>query len=211
MSERADLSSGARLPRGRHGLSREQVHAAQRQRMLFAIAEAMTRKGYVGTTVADVIKGAGVSRETFYEQFSSKLDCFLAAFDTAADLLMAELAALTEVDGTPIERFEAAFTRYLDALADQPAFARVFLVEVFAAGAEAIDRRIALQERIVDALVELLDVETEAGRFACELLVAGTGSLVTGPLVADDLDGVRALRAPVVHLVGRVLATRPVT
>lgn len=187
------------------------MHAAQRQRMLVSIAEAMTRKGYVGTTVADVIKGAGVSRETFYEQFPSKLECFLAAFDTAADLLMAELDGLLDLDGPPLERFEAAFARYLDALADHPAFARVFLVEVYAAGADAIDRRIAFQARIIDALVDLLEVETDAGRFACELLVAGTGALVTGPLVADDLAGVRALHGPVVHLVGRVLATRPVT
>lgn len=177
--------------------------------MLISIAEVMTRKGYVGTTVSDVIKGAGVSRETFYEQFPSKLECFLAAFDAAAELLFVELAGVLEVEGAPLERFEAAFTRYLDALADQPAFARVFLVEVYAAGAVAIDRRMALQSRIIDALLELLSVETDQGRFACELLVAGTGALVTGPLVADDLDGVRALRQPVVDLVGRVLATRP--
>jgi AcrR family transcriptional regulator len=198
-----------RLPRGRHQLSREQVHEAQRGRMLLAIAEAMSRKGYVNTTVADVITGARVSRETFYQQFSSKLDCFLAAFDAAADLLMAEVGDVLRLDGTPLQRFEAALLRYLDALAAQPAFARVFLVEVYAAGADAIDRRIALQGRIVDSLVDLLDAHTEAGRFACELLVAGTGSLVTGPLVADDLDAVRALAVPVVDLVGRVLATRP--
>ncbi len=198
-----------RLPRGRHQLSREQVQEAQRGRMLLAIAEAMTRKGYVGTTVADVIRGAGVSRETFYQQFPSKLDCFLAAFDAASELLLARVGDVATLDGTAHERFAAAFTRYLDALASQPAFARVFLVEVYAAGADAIDRRIALQARIVDSLVELLDAHTEAGRFACELLVAGTGSLVTGPLVADDLDAVRALGPPVIDLVGRVLSTRP--
>lgn len=197
-----------RLPRGRHQLTREQVQEAQRIRMLLAMAEAMTVKGYVGTTVADVIKGAGVSRETFYQQFASKLACFLAAFDAAAGLLLVQLADVLEVDGTPIERFEAAFTSYLEALAAEPAFARVFLVEVYAAGPEAIERRRALQERLVDALVELLGADGDDGRFACELLVAGTGALVTVPLVADDLDGIRALREPVLHLVGRVLASQ---
>ena len=50
------------LPRGRHHLSREEVQASQRQRMLLAIAAAMADKGYAGTSVADVIKRAGVSR-----------------------------------------------------------------------------------------------------------------------------------------------------
>lgn len=207
----APPASGAhagRLPRGRHHLTREQVQEDQRVRMLLAMAEAMTVKGYVGTTVADVIKGAGVSRETFYQQFAGKLECFLAAFDAAADLLLRQLGDLLEVEGTPLERFERAFTAYLDTLAAEPAFARVFLVEVYAAGPEAIGRRMALQERLVDALVELLGAHSDDGRLACELLVAGTGALVTVPLVADDLDGVRALRDPVLRLVARVLATR---
>src|SRR6195256_1200113 len=75
------------LPRGRHRLSRDQVLASQRGRMLAAMAEAVAEKGYVGTAVADVIERAGVSRETFYEHFSSKEDCFLAAYDTGVEAL----------------------------------------------------------------------------------------------------------------------------
>src|SRR5215510_7200104 len=79
------------LPRGRHRLSRAEVVASQRQRMLLAIAAAMADKGYAGTSVADVIARAGVSRETFYQQFSSKLDCFMSAFDAAGEVLLARL------------------------------------------------------------------------------------------------------------------------
>src|ERR1700721_2340996 len=64
------------LPRGRHGLPREQVLASQRGRMLQAIAEAVADKGYARVTVADVISRAGVSRETFYEQFEDKEAAF---------------------------------------------------------------------------------------------------------------------------------------
>ena len=71
------------LPRGRHRLPREEVVSSQRTRMLRGMAEAMMEKGYVNTTVADVIGRAGVSRETFYQQFSSKADCFMSAFDAA--------------------------------------------------------------------------------------------------------------------------------
>lgn len=204
---------------------------SQRDRILLALAEAMAEKGYVATTVADVLLRAGVSRETFYQQFSSKVDAFAAAFEAAAEILFAQaVAGIAELDGTvpgtggaggagsaagsvgaaalaPFDRFDAAFTGYLEALASEPAFARLFLVEVYAAGPEAILRRAALQARIVDVLVDLLDVHTPQARFACEVLVAATGALVTVPLVAGDLDALRALRRPVLDLVRTSLAS----
>src|SRR3954470_22993998 len=73
------------LPRGRHRLTREEVQTSQRERMLLSMAEAASVKGYAKTTVADVIKRARVSRETFYEHFSDKEDCFLAAYDEAVN------------------------------------------------------------------------------------------------------------------------------
>ena len=199
-----------RLPRGRHGLSREEVEASQRDRMLLALAAAMTEKGYVGTSVADVLKGAGVSRETFYQQFSSKLDCFMSAFDVAGEMLFGRLdQSRDDAGGTPLERFDRAFGAYLDTLAEQPALARVFLVEVYAAGPEALARRAALQERIVDRLAALLDAVTDRERFACQVLAAAVGSMVTGPLVTGDMDALRALRGDVVNLVKRALEARP--
>ncbi len=206
-----------RLPRGRHGLSRDEVASSQRLRMLVAMADAMMEKGYVGTSVADVIKRAGVSRETFYQQFSSKADCFSATFDAAADAVLGAIAADLRVDlaelGTEghtdpavrYARFVQAFTAYLEALAGHPAYARLFLVEVYAAGPEAIARRSAVQGRIVELLAHMLGVTTAHGHFACEVLVAAVGALVTEPLVSQNVDALRALHAPVVDLVRRAL------
>ncbi|HMG41185.1 MAG TPA: TetR/AcrR family transcriptional regulator [Acidimicrobiales bacterium] len=203
------LTGAERLPRGRHDLSREEVEASQRARLLMALATAMTEKGYVGTSVADVLKRSGVGRETFYQLFSSKLDCFMQAFDAAGELLLHRIEeAAVEAEGTPLERFEHAFGTYLDILAEQPALARVFLVEVYAAGPEALARRAALQERIVDRLALLLDARHEGDRFACQVLVAAVGSLVTTPLLTDDTAALRALRTKVVGLVRAILATR---
>lgn len=197
-----------RLPRGRHGLSRDQVALDQRQRMLLAMAEAMAADGYVATSVADVIKRAGVSRETYYQQFSSKLDCFLEAFDAAGEILLAGMAEASETVGSdvPFERFEAAVGSYFDLLIAQPGFARLFLVEAHAAGPAALARRAALQGRIVDAMVDLLELRAGEDRFACEVIVAGVGALVTAPLVAGDPEPIRRLRAPVLAHVRRVLA-----
>lgn len=191
--------SHTRLPRGRHGLSRDEVEQDQRVRILVGMAEAMQVKGYVGTPVAEVIKRAGVSRETFYQLYSSKLECFLAAFDLVGDFLVGHLAASLEGNGTPMDRFERALTAYLDTMAAEPAYARLFLVEVYAAGPDAMERRAALQQRIVDALVQLFDVRDERHRFACRALVAAISSMVTGPLVTGDLDAIRALGPPIVE------------
>ncbi len=69
-----------------------------------------------------------------------------------------------------------------------------------------MERRTAVQHRIVEVLVNVLEVEGERGRFACEVLVAAVSSMVTGPLVAQDLDALRALREPIVDLVGHTLS-----
>ena len=69
------------LPRGRHGLSPETVAESQRGRILTAMVEVTAKRGYADCRIADVIAYAGVSRKTFYELFSDKEDCFLAAYD----------------------------------------------------------------------------------------------------------------------------------
>ncbi|MBD0322124.1 MAG: helix-turn-helix transcriptional regulator, partial [Aldersonia sp.] len=85
------MTEAIKLPRGRHGLSRDEVVRSQRDRILLAMAEAMAEKGYVATSVADVLRRAGVSRETFYQQFSSKEDCFRAAYGRAVELIIARI------------------------------------------------------------------------------------------------------------------------
>ena len=63
------------------------VERSQRQRMLHAMADAVAEKGYVKTSVADVLVRAGVSRATFYTQFADKEDCFRASYESIAELL----------------------------------------------------------------------------------------------------------------------------
>src|SRR5579875_630056 len=84
------------LPRGRHRLSRDEVLASQRGRMLAGVAEAVAEKGYNRVSVADVISRAGVSRETFYEQFTDKEDCFLRALDAGVAGLLEVLSAVSD-------------------------------------------------------------------------------------------------------------------
>ena len=145
------------LPRGPHSLGREAVRDSQRRRMLDAVTAAVAEKGFGATVVADVVSRAGVSRKTFYEHFRDKEECFLAAFDTGVDLLLGAIMAAQPAAGdeTWIGLMRARARAYLDTLASEPSFARTFLIEVFAAGPRALDRRAEVLGRFAQLFRDL--------------------------------------------------------
>lgn len=195
----------APLPRGRHRLSRGEVEASQRLRLVVALAEALADKGYASTPVAAVLDRAGVSRQTFYQLYGNKLDCFLDALDVVAETLDGQLrAAFDDAAGPPLERAGAAITRYLDGLADNLPFARLYIVEVNAAGPEALGRRAELQGRIAAAVAALLGAVTDEDRFSCECFVAAVAALVTVPVATGDREAIRELRDPLVRELDRL-------
>jgi AcrR family transcriptional regulator len=195
-----------RLPRGRHNLSRSTVASAQRARMLRAMAEVVTERGYVDTPVAAIIERAGVSRETFYQQFSSKQDCFVAALEEAIGALAASLDAVLEATtGSPRERYDALLASYLDSLVARPALARLFLIETYAAGVEAMRRRLELQQQFVDAIARIFGARSAQERFAAEALVATTVSAVTARFISGDVHGLAALRPKLLALADSIL------
>jgi AcrR family transcriptional regulator len=173
--------------------------------MLVAIAEAMAENGYVGTSVTDIIKRAGVSRETFYQQFSSKQDCFLAAFSVAGDLLRAQLGELASGPGTAAQRVTTVIEGYLESVIAHPAFARLFLIEAHAAGLEAMQARAQRQQALAHTLADAFERDDDTGYFATEILVAGIGAIVTVPLLTGDVEALRSLRDPLIQLANQQL------
>lgn len=112
-----------------------------RARLLDAIARASAERGYVAATVADVVRAAGVSRSTFYEEFSSKEELFVESYRHGIDVLVARVAAA--VGGEPDWRAQlrAGVRAYLAELEAEPMFARAYLLEVHSAGRAAMDAR----------------------------------------------------------------------
>jgi AcrR family transcriptional regulator len=191
-----------KLPRGRHGLSREHVERSQRGRMLRAMAEAVSELGYANTPVAEVLRRAGVSRETFYEQFANKEDCFLAAYDASATKLLEAMGTARDSEPSAAsaeDRLARALARYLAALASEPALARTFLVEVYAAGPAALARRVEVQARFVEALTLQLRANGERQRFACEAIVATASALATQRVCAGRAAHMQELERPLLR------------
>lgn len=149
-----------RLPRGRHGLSRETVTNSQRKRLEAAVVAVTAAKGYEATTVGDVLEQAGVGRESFYELFSDKQDCMLAAHAHLVDELEARVRVVYIGPDPWPQRVRASVAVALDFFAERPPVARFMLVELFAVGAPARQR---FQEGF-SRFVALLDEGLDEGR-----------------------------------------------
>jgi len=146
----------ARLPPGRHGLPREFVVHNQRERLIAGLAEAIAENGYSGTTIAHITRHAAVSRRTFYEHFSSKDECFVAAYDTVmAELRQRVSAAFEGADDWP-HAVKAGIGAMLEFLAAEPSLARLCMVEALVAGPVVVER--------YDAAIQGLVPYLEAGR-----------------------------------------------
>ena len=57
---------------------RTETGTVRQEQILAAARKLFKEKGYDGTTIADIVKEAGVAQGTFYLYFSSKRDAFLA-------------------------------------------------------------------------------------------------------------------------------------
>jgi AcrR family transcriptional regulator len=126
-------------------------------RLTIGMAEAVAEKGYGGTTIADVVRHAKVSRRTFYEHFEDKEACFLAAYDGAAALILDTIARGAGSQLPWEERIMAGLDAYLDGMVQEPALTRVFLVEILGAGPRALARRREVHERFAAQQRALVD------------------------------------------------------
>jgi AcrR family transcriptional regulator len=131
------------LPRGRSGLPTETVRAAQRDRLLRAVIAAVARTGFPDVTVADIVRGARVSRAAFYAHFADKEGCFLAATGEGGKLMRDRVigAARDMPAGASAEdTLRAGIAAFLGFLAAEPAFSRAFYIDMPAAGPRAMAR-----------------------------------------------------------------------
>jgi AcrR family transcriptional regulator len=164
----------------------------QRARMLDAIVWAVAEKGYPNVTVADVVALAGVSRRTFYEHFDDRLACFLAAYETGADIVLAEIGDQLRPlrDADRMTRLRLGLAIYLRALGDEPVFARVLTVDVLGVGPEALEMRERVRRRFARHW-RGLGIEDET---MLRALVGGIAELVQSQILAG-----RAAELPELH------------
>lgn len=180
-----------RLPRGRHGLSREFVAQNQRERLLTALSECLYERGYETTTVAAIGKRAAVSKSDFYKHFESKEACFLAAYEEVIERIRRSLLSACEAGGQWQDRILAALASLLDDLAAEPAWARLALVEGLRAGRGVFDRHQEALQSFVPYLRDGAPAPPEGPRppeATDEAVVGGIAALLTRRVLAGETE-----------------------
>jgi AcrR family transcriptional regulator len=126
------LRPGQRLPAG-------EVAQNQRERLFAALVAVVAEKGYEGTRVEDLLELSGVSRSAFYEHFSDKQDCLLAAVEAFVGPAIETVGTASRSFGGE-QRGKAALDALVRQIVAQPAASRLCFVEVFAAGPRAVEQ-----------------------------------------------------------------------
>jgi AcrR family transcriptional regulator len=153
--------SYAPLPSGRHALPQEVVAEHQRARLEEAILELAGEVGYEETAVKDVLERAGTSRRVFYTHYSDKSACFLAAYNGAVERLERMVVAAASSGDGRRELLRAGLAALLSFTDEDPSVARALLIEVHAAGPEALQARSEAMASAARALDRLMAVEGE--------------------------------------------------
>lgn len=123
---------------GRQPLAREFIVRHQRERIAAALVEEISERGYRAVTVADLVKRAGVSRNTFYENFSGKESCFLEAQNLAVSSALERVVeAAGQTERWP-DQVAAGLAAFLDYVVENEALARACMIEGLAAGPASI-------------------------------------------------------------------------
>jgi AcrR family transcriptional regulator len=147
--------------------------------------------------------------------FRDKEDCFIAAYKLNADFVAAVMAAELEQvrasgERDPLERLDHVLQVFLTGLQTAPALARVFLVEVYAAGPAAIEQRRASMERFADIVAETHRGESgvlgtsSSQRFAAQAFVGSVSAMVTNAVGVGEIDELLRLRAPLMRLAAQI-------
>jgi AcrR family transcriptional regulator len=111
-------------------------------------------RGAGNVTVAHVVASAGVSRRTFYELFSDREDCFLAAFEEGVARVTRRLLDYHDPGAEWAERIRASLIALLSFLDSDRATGRLLLVDSLGGGARALERRQQVLAQIVHVIDE---------------------------------------------------------
>lgn len=181
------------LPRGRHGLPPEFVAQNQRARLLAAIAESLDEYGYDKTTVSAISRWARVSKSDFYRHFTSKDECFVAAYDdSVAQLRQTVTSACSEKEEWALgvcDGLAAALSHF----AAQPAQANLLLVEGLRAGPDVYGRFQVAVESFVPFIRNGAPARAGGGgppQAADEAVVGGIASLLGRRVLAGETETV---------------------
>lgn len=183
-----------------------------------AVTAAAAQLGYADVTVGDIVKRARVSKAAFYAHFADKEDCFLAAMRAGGKLMAGRVVSATRALPAGVcdeDVLRAACRVFLAFLTDEPAFARVFYIDMQVVDSRAIQRRVAAAQLFADLnrawheRARVRHPDWPVVPYEAYLALAGASAeLVRFMIRADQTDALSDLTETLVSLHLAVLAGR---
>lgn len=133
------------------------VGTEHRARLLEGMARAVAAKGYADTTIADIVREAGVSRRTFYENFADKAECLTALYESASGNALAVLRGAINPRSDWQAQVEQALSAYFGALACNPVLLRTLFIEILGLGMPGLAARRRVNQQLVDLMLEVVN------------------------------------------------------
>jgi len=186
----------ARPVPGGQQLPREFIAQHQRARIVAALAREISEKGYRAVTVADIVKRAGIARNTFYDNFGSKEDCFLAAQQYAMSTALEQVVDAAGTFESWPQRVRAGLTAFLGYVVAEPHLARTCMVEALSAGPAAVRYYEESQQTFVSLFKLGRDVSPhgpELPETLEEAIVGGVFWILYQRLVVSEPDSIEGL------------------
>jgi AcrR family transcriptional regulator len=177
------------IPSGRPRRSGGAIAENQRLRIIFATAAVIAEHGYLATSVAEIVRVAGVDPRAFYSLFNDKQDALMAVHELGFQRTMAVTAgAFFAAEEWPARIWEAirAFTQGLD---QNPSFSRLALIESHSGSPATVQRLEDLMAGFTIFLQEGYQYEASNGRgpsaLALEAIAASVMELLYKQARAD--------------------------
>lgn len=168
---------------GAHGPRRETT----RGKVFAAAVELIAEQGYAGTTVDEIAVRAGVAKGTVFYNFGSKEQLVEQLLRHGAGLLTSGFR--TAIDGLQGHAALDALVRYeLERAAANPAFARLFLSELYRTGRPWQATLTQLRAQAADVVREVIADAQRRGEMEPTVDAAFAAGPLLGAIVVVALD-----------------------
>ena len=128
-----------------------------RTRLLHAMGSSAADRGFAATTIADIVREAGVSKRTFYEHFVSNEACFLALYRAVSASALRTLSDSVRPEKPWHHQIETALNAYFAHLSAGPRLLRTLFVEVHHLGEEGAVVRREVMQHLADFLLQTVN------------------------------------------------------